>query len=109
MEHSILVVEDDKLLAENIQTYLERKNFEVMVCHSAEDALARLKEFRPDVVLTDNSLPGMSGHDLIQKLSVSDPDLKLIMMTGYGNVEDAVSAMKEGAFHYLTKPVALSE
>ncbi|MNO42886.1 Transcriptional regulatory protein ZraR [compost metagenome] len=109
MEHSILLVEDDKLLAENIQTYLERKDFEVVVCHSAEDALAKLKSFRPDVVLTDNSLPGMSGHELIQKLNKDAPELKLIMMTGYGNIDDAVSAMKEGAFHYLTKPVALSE
>ncbi|WP_247254287.1 sigma-54-dependent transcriptional regulator [Pseudomonas moorei] len=109
MEHSILLVEDDELLAENIQTYLERKDFEVTVCHSAEDALEQLGTFVPDVVLTDNSLPGMSGHDLIQKLRISAPDLKVIMMTGYGNVEDAVVAMKEGAFHYVTKPVALPE
>ena len=109
MEHSILLVEDDELLAENIQTYLERKDFEVTVCHSAEDALAQLETFMPDIVLTDNSLPGMSGHDLIQKLRISAPDLKVIMMTGYGNVEDAVVAMKEGAFHYVTKPVALTE
>ena len=79
------------------------------VCHSAEDALEQLGSFAPDVVLTDNSLPGMSGHDLIQKLRIRAPDLKVIMMTGYGNVEDAVVAMKEGAFHYVTKPVALPE
>ena len=109
MEHSILLVEDDELLAENIQTYLERKDFEVTVCHSAEEALEQMRTVAPDVVLTDNSLPGMSGHDLIQKLRISAPDLKVIMMTGYGNVEDAVVAMKEGAFHYVTKPVALPE
>ena len=109
MEHSILLIEDDELLAENIQTYLERKNFEVTICHSAEEALEKMTAFTPDVVLTDNSLPGMSGHDLIQKLRDSAPDLKVIMMTGYGNVEDAVIAMKEGAFHYVTKPVALAE
>jgi DNA-binding response OmpR family regulator len=61
MEHSILVVEDDELLASNIQTYLERRDFEARVCHSAEDALKTLQTWRPDVVLTDNSLPGMSG------------------------------------------------
>lgn len=109
MEHSILLVEDDEILAENIQTYLERNDFEVTVCHSAEDALEQLGAFVPDVVLTDNALPGMSGHDLIQKLRISAPDLKVIMMTGYGNVEDAVMAMEEGAFHYVTKPVALPE
>ena len=53
MEHSILLVEDDQLLAENIQTYLERKNFEVTICHSAEDALEKLTTFAPDVVLTE--------------------------------------------------------
>ena len=109
MEHSILLVEDDEILAQNIQTYLERKGFEVSVCHSAEDALEQLRSFQPDAVLTDNSLPGLSGHDLIQKLRISAPDLKVIMMTGYGNIEDAVVAMKEGAFHYVTKPVALPE
>ncbi|WAB90373.1 sigma-54 dependent transcriptional regulator [Pseudomonas citronellolis] len=109
MEHSILLVEDDELLASNLQTYLERKGFEVEVCHSAEDALQRLRAFQPDVVLTDNSLPGMNGHELLKRLSAEAPELKLIMMTGYGNVEDAVAAMKEGAFHYLTKPVVLPE
>ncbi|MDD2058116.1 sigma-54 dependent transcriptional regulator [Pseudomonas sp. GD03860] len=109
MEHSILVVEDDEILAENIQTYLERKGFEVTVCHTAEQALDQLQQCQPDAVLTDNSLPGMSGHELLKALTVRAPELKVIMMTGYGNVEDAVLAMKEGAFHYLTKPVVLAE
>ncbi|MGE8405485.1 MAG: sigma-54-dependent transcriptional regulator [Pseudomonas sp.] len=109
MEHSILLVEDDEMLARNIQTYLERKQFEVTVCHSAEDALEQLQHIQPDAVLTDNSLPGMNGHELLRTLVKQAPELKVIMMTGYGNVEDAVTAMKEGAFHYLTKPVALAE
>ena len=109
MEHSVLIVEDDELLAGNIQTYLERKNFEALVCHSAEEALELLQNQLPDVLLTDNSLPGMSGHELIRQVSVSAPQIKPIMMTGYGNIEDAVQAMKAGAFHYLTKPVALAE
>ncbi|MGF6589955.1 sigma-54-dependent transcriptional regulator [Pseudomonas sp. 2835] len=109
MEQSILVVEDDQILAENIQTYLERKGFEVTVCHSAEEALEQLPRCQPDAVLTDNSLPGMSGHELLKTLAQRAPELKVIMMTGYGNVEDAVLAMKEGAFHYLTKPVVLAE
>lgn len=109
MEHSILIVEDDETLAENIQAYLELKQFEVLVCHSAEDALHRLTTHHPDVVLTDNSLPGMSGVELIQHIHAVDSRLKVIMMTGFGNIEDAVEAMKAGAFHYLTKPVVLAE
>ncbi|WP_282355109.1 sigma-54 dependent transcriptional regulator [Pseudomonas sp. PS01303] len=109
MDHRILLVEDDELLASNIQNYLERRHFEVRVCHSAEEALQLLPSFQPDLVLTDNALPGMSGHQLLQKLKDHTPDLKLIMLTGHGSVDDAVTAMKEGAFHYLSKPVALSE
>ncbi|MGJ7546929.1 sigma-54-dependent transcriptional regulator [Pseudomonas alloputida] len=109
MEHSILVVEDDEILGDNIRTYLSLKGFEVTLCHSAELALEQIKRAQPDAVLTDNSLPGMSGHDLLRTLVEQAPDLKVIMMTGYGNVEDAVQAMKEGAFHYLTKPVVLAE
>jgi two-component system response regulator AtoC len=71
--------------------------------------LELLNTTRPDIVLTDNSLPGMSGIELIRKLQASAPNLKTIMMTGYGNIENAVEAMQAGAFHYLTKPIALSE
>ncbi len=109
MEQSILIVEDDELLASNIQTYLERKGYEARLCHSAEAALEMLPSFQPDVVLTDNSLPGMSGLELIRELQGRDPHSQIIMMTGYGNIDNAVAAMKAGAFHYLTKPLALSE
>lgn len=109
MEHSILIVEDDATLASNIQTYLERKHYEVLVCSSAEEALAMLGTHRPDVLLTDRSLPGMSGLELIARVRALDPQIKPIVMTGYGNVEDAVAAMKAGSYHYLTKPVVLAE
>ena len=109
MEHSILIVEDDEKLAENIQTYLERKNYEAWVCHSAEEALEFLKTQQPDVLLSDHSLPGITGLELVDQVHRSAPQIKLLMMTGYGNIEDAVAAMKAGAFHYLTKPVALAE
>ncbi|TKD34960.1 sigma-54-dependent transcriptional regulator [Azotobacter chroococcum] len=109
MEHSILIVEDDATLASNIQTYLERKHYEALVCSSAEEALAMLGTHRPDVLLTDRSLPGMSGLELIARVRTLDPQIKPIVMTGYGNVEDAVAAMKAGSYHYLTKPVVLAE
>ncbi|KFX68604.1 Fis family transcriptional regulator [Pseudomonas taeanensis MS-3] len=109
MEHSILIVEDDEKLAENIQTYLERKNYEAWVCHSAEEALEFLKTQQPDVLLSDHSLPGITGLELVDQVHRSAPQIKLLMMTGYGNIEDAVAAMKAGAFHYLSKPVALAE
>ena len=94
MGPSILVVEDDEILADNIRTYLGLKGFEVTVCHSAELALEQVKQGLPDAVLTDNSLPGMNGHELLRALITQAPELKVIMMTGYGNVEDAVLARR---------------
>src|SRR5690606_3808836 len=109
MEQSILVVEGDELLPSNIQSNLERKGNEEQVQQSAAAALASMAVFNADVVLTDSSLPGMNGLELIRVLQEQLPQTKIIMMTGYGNIEDAVAAMKAGAFHYLTKLVVLSE
>ncbi|NWL77592.1 sigma-54-dependent Fis family transcriptional regulator [Pseudomonas taiwanensis] len=109
MGNSILIVEDDEILADNFCTYLQRRQFDVMVCSSAEEALPIIEAQHPDLVLTDYCLPGMSGCDLISRARAMDEQLKVIMITGHGNVQGAVEAMKAGASDYLTKPVALAE
>ena len=109
MTKSVLVVEDDEILAENIRTYLERNGWEALACDSAERALELVDSMHPDAVLTDHSLPGMTGLELITRLHIMDPAMKVIMMTGDGSVQCAVDAMKAGACDYLTKPVALAE
>ncbi|BAN50739.1 sigma-54 dependent transcriptional regulator [Metapseudomonas resinovorans] len=109
MGNSILIVEDDEILADNFCTYLQRRQFDVMVCSSAEEALTIIEAQHPDLVLTDYCLPGLSGCELISRARAMDEQLKLIMITGHGNVQGAVEAMKAGASDYLTKPVALAE
>ncbi|WP_342243851.1 sigma-54-dependent transcriptional regulator [Pseudomonas sp. OTU5201] len=109
MGNSILIVEDDEILADNFCTYLQRRQFDVIVCSSAEEALPIIEAQHPDLVLTDYCLPGMSGCDLISRARALDEQLKVIMITGHGNVQGAVEAMKAGASDYLTKPVALAE
>jgi DNA-binding NtrC family response regulator len=109
MGNSILIVEDDEILADNFCTYLQRRQFDVMVCSSAEEALPIIEAQHPDLVLTDYCLPGVSGCELICRARAMDEQLKIIMITGHGNVQGAVEAMKAGASDYLTKPVALAE
>ena len=109
MGNTILIVEDDEILADNIRTYLERQRWDVHVCGAAEDALEKLESVHPDVMLTDQALPGMTGVELLGRALKLDPQLKAIMMTGDGNVQCAVDAMKAGAYDYLTKPVVLAE
>jgi DNA-binding NtrC family response regulator len=109
MANSILIIEDDEMLAENIRVHLERNQWEVHVAYSAEEGLKKLESVRPDMVLTDHMLPRKSGLEVIKGVLAIDPQIKIIMMTGGGSVQVAVEAMKAGACDYLTKPISLAE
>lgn len=109
MSNSILIIEDDEMLADNIRLYLERNHWDVEVVHSAEAGLKVLESKHPDVVLTDHMLPGKTGVQLIAGALLINPQIKIVMMTGEGSVQVAVDAMKAGACDYLAKPVSLAE
>jgi DNA-binding NtrC family response regulator len=109
MANSILIIEDDEILADNIRVHLERNQWETHVVHSAEEGLKKLEIVRPDMVLTDYMLPGKTGLDVIKGALAMDSQIKIIMLTGEGNIQIAVDAMKAGACDYLCKPVSLAE
>jgi len=109
MANSILIVEDDEMLADNFRVHLERSQWEVHVVHSAEEGLKSLETVRPDIVLTDHMMKGKTGLDLIRGALAIDPQIKVVMLTGEGSVQVAVDAMKAGACDYLSKPVSLAE
>ncbi|HET9576324.1 MAG TPA: sigma-54 dependent transcriptional regulator [Usitatibacter sp.] len=105
----VMVVEDDETLADNIRTYLERAGWDVRVFGSVEEALAVLDTLRPDVIVADYLLPGKTGLDLLKEVTALDPQIKVVMTTGHGEVQLAVEAMKCGAYDYLCKPLVLAE
>jgi two-component system, NtrC family, response regulator AtoC len=109
MSVAILIIEDEIVLAKNMRTYLERNGYEVRCAESAEEGLAALEDFRPDVVLLDFNLPGMDGLQAMARIRAFDAAVRVIMVTGHGSVEIAVEAMKSGAVDFLTKPVALAK
>jgi len=109
MNQAILIIEDEATLAKNMRIYLERDGLEVRVVDSAEAGLELLDIFHPDAVILDFNLPGMDGLQAIEVLRSRAPEAQIIMITGHGNVELAVEAMKRGAFDFLTKPVPLSK
>ena len=109
MAVAVMIVEDDEQLADNLRVFVRRNGWEASVFHSAEAALAAFDRVQPNVLLTDHRLPELTGIELIQRLKVQDPQLKIIMITGEGNVRCAVDAMKAGAYDYLDKPVVLAE
>lgn len=99
-----LVDDDEDLLAATAQA-LKIAGFQPEPFTSAEAALQGLTADYPGVVLSDVRMPGMDGLELFARLRVIDPDLPVILLTGHGEIEMAVSALKAGAYDFLTKPV----
>ena len=101
---NVLVVDDEEVIRDVLGTLLERAGYVVCFASEGEQALAQLARTTVDVVLLDLMLPGVDGLELLRRIKADDPSKEVIMMTAHGSVETAVEAMKNGAFHYLTKP-----
>ena len=106
---AVLIVEDEPILAKNMRRYLQSAGFEVVVAGTGETAMTALESARPDIVLLDYRLPDTNGLELIARIHAIDRRTPIIMITGEGNVQLAVQAMKAGAHDYLAKPVVLKE
>ncbi|WP_336366951.1 sigma-54-dependent transcriptional regulator [Marinobacter sp. C2H3] len=100
----ILIVEDDHDLREALVTTLELARFRVREAENGAQALARLAEAPVDLVVSDVNMPGMSGHELLDEVQRSYPGLPMMLITAYGQISHAVSAMQAGAIDYLVKP-----
>ena len=100
----ILIVEDDHDLREALVTTLELAKFRVREAESGEQALSCLAEGTVDMVVSDVNMPGMSGHELLYEVQKLYPGLPTMLITAYGQISQAVSAMQAGAIDYLVKP-----
>jgi len=105
----VLVVEDDARLRDILTRHLERMGYEVRAASSGGGALSDLEQRPASIVLTDVRMPGMDGHTLLQVLRERCPSTKVILMTAFGSVDDAVSAMSAGAYSYVCKPFKVDE
>ncbi len=100
----VLIVEDDRDLREALVTTLELGKFRVCEAGSGEQALARLADGAVDMVVSDVNMPGISGHELLAEIQRQYPGLPTLLITAYGQISHAVSAMQAGAADYLVKP-----
>ena len=101
----ILIVEDDAAQRLGLQQLLRGWGFTADVAVDGRDALDKVPSIRPTIVLSDLVMPRMSGMDLLATLMQEDPDITMVLMTAQGTVETAVTAIKQGAYDYLSKPV----
>jgi DNA-binding NtrC family response regulator len=105
----ILVVDDEANARTALAELLRDEGYAVEAAGDAFKALGKVAEFAPELVLTDLKMPGMDGLALLARLRESDPDLPVVVMTAFGEVESAVRAMRSGARDYLAKPVNVGE
>ncbi len=101
---TVLVVDDKEMMRDSVAGTLTRAGFDVTTADGGEAALAALAAKRPDVLVTDLKMPGMTGLELIERVRAIDDELPIVMMTAFATVETAVRAVKIGAYDYLTKP-----
>jgi len=105
----ILVVDDEEIVLDSCTEILRGEGYQLATAADGERGLALVKEFRPDIVVVDLKMPGLSGFDVLARLKESDPTIVTIVITGYATVSSAVEAMKHGAYDFLPKPFTPEE
>jgi DNA-binding NtrC family response regulator len=100
----ILVIDDDKAMRDACFQILARQGYRVELAASAKQGLTLLERLSFDTILLDLVMPDMDGLEALKKIRALDPDVEVIIITGYGTIQSAVESIKAGAFHFLSKP-----
>ena len=100
----VLVVEDDTVLRQALGDTLDIAGYNTRTVSSGEEAISELHQFKPDIIISDVHMDGMDGHDLLSNVQGKHPQIPFLLMTAFGNVNDAVKAMRSGAIDYVEKP-----
>jgi putative nucleotidyltransferase with HDIG domain len=108
-QRTVLIVDDDALVRETLQFVLEDNGYTVYATASGAEALHMLRQQPIDLVLTDIFMPGMNGFELLHQIRECAPDIPVILITGYGSIEMARDALKQGASDFITKPYNIHE
>lgn len=101
----LLIVEDEDFILEMVEKWVkDNTNYRVTCVTRADEALKRFEELRPDVVLSDIRMPGMSGQELLAEVKRIDPSIPFILMSGHGDIVDTIKALRSGALDFFQKP-----
>lgn len=100
----ILIVDDEVIMRNFLVEALKRKGIEAVAAESGDKAIKLLQDQSFDMIITDMKMPGLTGMDVLRKVKELSPSTLVIVVTAFGTIENAVEAMRAGAFHYLIKP-----
>src|SRR5918995_5194368 len=101
---SVLVIDDEEVMRDILGTLLEREGYSVRLAANGQEGLDLARSLPFDAVIVDVMMPGIDGLQVLDELKKHDDELPVLMITAYASMESAISAMKKGAFDYITKP-----
>jgi len=106
---AILVVEDEPSVSDLLQEFLGGQGYAITVANNGLEGARRIPEVKPAVIITDINLPGQSGLEVMRAAKAHDPEIAVIVITGYASASTAIDALRQGAYDYVTKPFDLDE
>src|SRR5262245_32018393 len=109
MRMTILIVDDEKTIRWSLGEGLRKAGFDILEAASGEEGLQLFADKAPDCVLLDMRLPGVDGIEVLRRMRKDNPDVPIIVMTAYGEVEKAVESMKLGAYDFVAKPFLIEK
>ena len=109
MKSHLLIVDDEALYRELLTSRLGRAGHRLAEAADGETALEYAAQHPVDLALVDIKMPGIDGIEVLRRLKALDPSIEVVILTGHGSVDNAIAAMKLGAFDYLSKPYKLTE
>ena len=107
--NKLMLIDDEEDVRYSLQRIFESPELEFATAASGEEGLKVIPKFKPDLVLMDVRMTGMTGLETLRKIRAHDPKLLVILMTAYGTTQTAIEAMKLGAYDYLLKPFDIAK
>jgi len=101
----LLLIDDEPDIVRVLSISLKADGYEVIPAHNGAEGLAAFEKEKPDIVLTDIKMPGMDGIEVLKKVKVIEPESEVIIITGHGDIDNAIEALKYGASDYINKPI----
>jgi len=105
----LLVVDDEQVVLDSVRKHLKREGYEIRTVLSGAEAVEALETGWPEVVITDLMMPGMDGLELLDRIRREQPEIPVVMITGYATMRTALQALRRGAFDYIAKPFTRAE
>lgn len=109
MKFTILIIDDEKNIRQGLAANFELEDYNVKTAENGEEGLKLIEKGDIDLVITDLRMPGLSGEEVLKKITAETPGIPVIILTGHGSIDSAVEAMRHGAYDFLTKPLNLDQ